>query len=600
MQIFFVKIALPRARAAGRAARPMVAPFLIAVVALAAAIGLWFDYSPAWRQLWTDVVHDRNAHLEAGLSLASDVTSFRVCEVVRDIDRARTWPPLHDLALVGIVAGFGPKYAVLPGLLSYIVLAVLAFLLTRRLAGPVGGAVAACLCLASPAVRAFATDVMLEGPGAAATLGVLYAAVRARDDDTPGSWTGLAIALSAAFFIKYNYWLLLVIPLAPIMLPGALCRLDRGEAGWAQFVRGWWRQPFAIVTLALFALAAGLRGTSVSPTLALTAAWWSLCLQTLVWLRTTPGRLLASDPRLGPIVKWHVTPMALWLAWPGKLSSFLWFLWPGSNSGEFPTTDRLGGFTYYARVVATDYHSSVVTACVVAGLALLAVFAPNRRAGILGVAAFLLVAILLTAPHPNRKSRFVHSWLPAAWVLAGCGVGVLARSQWKPWGVGFASLIVATQLPALTARASAPDAGVRRDRPSALELTDSYLPHLADARKVAVLSNVPLKFLARWTYQDLYDRPGRMLTEVPGFDATRIADGNHHAMSAWLTTTPIDTIVLIELPATSPWYVPVPGCAGLEQIGPILRSVSGWKMTFREELSNRGGATVSVWKREQR
>jgi hypothetical protein len=578
----------------------MVAPAVVAIVALAAALGLWFDYSPAWRQLWTDVVHDRNAHLEAGLSLASDVTHARFGEIVRDIDRARTWPPLHDLVLVGLVAGLGPKYAVLPGLLSYVALAVLAFLLTRRLAGPVGGAVAACLCLASPAVRAFATDVMLEGPGAAATLGALYAAVRARDDDTPGAWTGFAIALSAAFFIKYNYWLLLVIPLTPIMLPGALRRLDRGEAGWAQFVRGWWRQPFVIVTLALFALAAGLRGTSVSPTLALTAAWWSLCLQTLVWLRSPAGQLVLTDPRLGPMVKWHVTPLAVWLAWPGKLSSLLWFLWPGSNSGEFPATDRLGGFVYYAQAIATDYHSSVIIACVVAGLALLALAVPNKRVGILWVAAFLVVAILLTAPHPNRKSRFVHSWLPAAWVLAGCGVGVLAQSRWKPWGVGLASLIVATQLPALTARASAPDAGPRRDRPTALELTEVYLPQLADARQVAVLSNVPLKFLARWTYQDRYGRPGRMLTEVPGFDATKVTDSNSSAMSSWLATTPIDTIVLVELPATSPWYVPVPGCSGLEQLGPILQSASGWILTYREELSDRGGSTVSVWKRERR
>src|SRR6478672_8050459 len=51
--------------------------FIIAS-AFVLAVLLWRDYAPRWRQLWTDVVHDRNAHLELGLGLAADLGHGRI------------------------------------------------------------------------------------------------------------------------------------------------------------------------------------------------------------------------------------------------------------------------------------------------------------------------------------------------------------------------------------------------------------------------------------------------------------------------------------------------------------------------------------------
>jgi hypothetical protein len=33
--------------------------------------------------------------------------------------------------------------------------------------------------------------------------------------------------------------------------------------------------------------------------------------------------------------------------------------------------------------------------------------------------------MVLVTVHPNQQTRFLHSWLPAMWVLAGAGAGAL-------------------------------------------------------------------------------------------------------------------------------------------------------------------------------
>jgi hypothetical protein len=345
----------------------------------------------------------------------------------------------------------------------------------------------------------------------------------------------VAIALSALFFVKYNYWFLVAVSLVPLLLR------HRGVA----------------------------------------------------------------DPSLGLLVRWHLLPAALWLALPGKLVAFLWVLWPGTNAGEVPASDRLGGITYYRDAIAADYHVGAWSAVLMAVLLAVAVLAwglGRLRPGASTVLLFLVIATVLTVPHPNRKSRFLHSWLPAAWVAAGAGVGALAgrqRTGGRGLAIGVGALVVTVHLPELASTPHAPEGGIRLDRPSALQLTDTYLPYLADARRPAVLSNVPLKFLARWTYLDRYGRGERVRTEVPGFDASRVSAQNADAFDRWLASGANDAVVLVQLPRASPWYVEVPGCAGLEQFDELLRRQHRLTAIHRREFAERGGATVTVWKRAE-
>lgn len=593
-------------------------PLVVGIAAGVVATALGAQYLGNWPALWTDVVHDRNAHLDLGLGLASDVVHGRVAGVVRNLDRARTWPPLHDGMLVAAsVAAFGMdiRAAVLPSLAAFVAAGVFAFLIARRLAGPAAGAIAAAMVLASPAMRAFATDVMLESPGAALTLAALYAAVRVRQDGTPTDWRWLAAALTGLFFLKYNYWLLVVLAL----LGDAGLRHGRTWLSWRPAGPLWtWRHvggellhPLSLLAFAGIALCAWVRFTgggdvrlfgrvvAVRSNLNLaTFAYWVVLARLGPWYWRHGRQIAAADARVSALVNGHLLPIIAWLAWPQKLACFLWVLNPADNVGEFPADGLGSGLRFYASALANDYHGDAWAAALVGVLMVIAVGAGvcgRLQPGWTAVLALVVVAGVLTVRHPNRKSRFLHSWLPAVWVLAGAGMASLPRrtpgANWL--AAATAGAVVLFQLPELFSQPHAPEGGLRLERPSAVAITDSYLEHLDGARRPAILSNVPLKFLARWTYLDRYGRGHRPLTEIPGFDATSVSASNDAVMDRWLAATDCDVLVWIDISPGSPWFVPVPGCDGLSQIGKRLGG--GSAPMHQQTLTD--GTRVLVWRR---
>jgi len=184
------------------------------------AYGRFLEVAP---HLWTSGIHDRNAHYWLGLGFALDFRQGDLLHFFHDLHAARVWTPLHAL-LVGIVQAIGgPDYrlAVLPSLAAWVGTAVFAFLAARRAVprgGDLAGFTAAVFVLASPAHQAFGTDIMLESLGACLSLAVIYAyqvAVQERS-----AWGGrlLGLALSALFFHKYNYYLLVAIALLAAVL----------------------------------------------------------------------------------------------------------------------------------------------------------------------------------------------------------------------------------------------------------------------------------------------------------------------------------------------------------------------------------------------
>src|SRR5262245_20832882 len=66
-------------------------PWLVAAAAGCLAVLLFSRYLGAHRQLWSDPVHDRHAHLLSGLSLATDVREGHLRRLVSDLDNFRTW-----------------------------------------------------------------------------------------------------------------------------------------------------------------------------------------------------------------------------------------------------------------------------------------------------------------------------------------------------------------------------------------------------------------------------------------------------------------------------------------------------------------------------
>lgn len=618
-----------------RGARPVSAEkwalLLVIVTAVLTGAILYSRYLASARELWSNVIHDRNAHLESGLALANDLRHGRLLDVVSDLDKLRTWPVFHDGFLVGTVLLLGngdERYAILPSLLGWIGAVIFAFLATARALprfGWVGGLLAALLVLVSPAFKAYATDVMLESVGACLTLMSLYFYLCTVQDGSAVASRWLALSLTALCLHKYNYWILAVACMIadrfaadPIFYLHWLGQVLGSGAVW-KWMHNQLRRPMTYVIGALLGLSLlgalaghdGIRVLSVtfsprSTAVILTLAYWLFIIQLAPWYWRV-GRWNVRDwpVALQAMVNWHLLPVAAWFLWPRRLSSFLWVANPETNAGEFPQRDLWGGYAYYWNSFVHDYQIGLWSALVVVALALWAAWSGFRkqlRPGAGAVFWLVAISIVLSAHHPNRKSRFLHSWLGAAWVAAGVGavslVGSRAgRTQYARSGLaGLVGAMALMHLPGLSATPHAPEGGIEAGRPSTLEVTDSYLTALEHSRKAAVFSNLPMKALAHWTYTRRFGRPGRVETDIKGFDPA--APDNHDAFQKWLATTSCDTLVYVDIPGGTAFHVVVPGATGMNQYGKLLEEQTLFVPTSRVESREHGWITT-VWKRKE-
>jgi hypothetical protein len=573
------------------------APLLVLTLAVAAGATAYLRFLQMPRALWGSCTHDRNAHFCQGLNFALSFRHGDLLQFLHEFHGARVWGPMHGLlqGVVLAVGGLDFRFAVLPSLAAWMLAAVFAFLAARRSAGrggTVAGLVAALFVLSSPAHHAFATDIMIESLGACLSLLALYLFLVAIQDEGlwPSRWLGLA--LTALFTLKYNYYLLVVFAL----LATAVCTRPRhylqilAALRWPSWLRRQLGRPITyVIGLGLAVVAwivltgggsidAGGRQISLtSPHNVIFLVYVLLFLRGLAWWRRH-GRSLTA--RLGPrgrqLVYWHVWPVAVWFLWPKRLSYCLWFVGP-ANAGEHPQHDLLGGYALYPRWLAADYHAGPWALLLVVGLVALAVWTARRlRPGGQVFLWFVLIAAVITFHHPNRKSRFLHSWIGGAWVAAGIGLAhalhgklTAGRPRWRPWlSSATAGGLAVALLPGVFAQGHAPEGGPNPLRPCTLDLTDAYLPALKGMPHVAILSNMPLKHLARWTLTQQAGRELAVETEVKGQAA---APGqNRQALESWLNSTRSEAVVCIDIPpATAFWEespLPCPDYRPLEQL----------------------------------
>ena len=169
-----------------------------------------------------------------------------------------------------LVGGRDYRIAVLPNLVAWVGTIVFTFLAVRRAAprgGVLAGFVAVLFVAASPAHRAYATDIMLECLGACLTLAVLYAYLVAVQSESESPWPGrwLGLALTTLFLHKYNYWILCVITLALTELlrqPGAYWLALRdvvGRVDWRAFLRVQVRSPLNYALIAILLMLSGIK-----------------------------------------------------------------------------------------------------------------------------------------------------------------------------------------------------------------------------------------------------------------------------------------------------------------------------------------------------
>lgn len=618
-----------RAGATPRWAR-LVVPTAVLLAALGAAAFAYGHFLQVGRHLWDSASHDRNAHYDFALQMASDLRLGRVIEFITELDSARMWPPLHGVLAAGVLLAAGPDYrwAVLPSLAGWVAAVFFACLSARRAVRrgrDLAGLVAALFVLVSPAYRAYATDVMLESLGAGLSMAALYCYLATVQGRGAAPWPArcLGLVLTLLFLHKYNYWTLVVVALTGATL-AALPHAWWAAAGnavrrfpWRSAVLREVRQPLNYLWAAPLALTVAvlLRGPqtfvvgawSVSlypPYTILNIAYALFFLRVLLWWRRGgrewAGRL---DGGVRPLVRWHLLPVAVWFLLPKRLGYFLLFISP-ANAGASQKFDLVGGAGLYMRWILTEYHTGLPS--LIAALALLGVAVLTCRRLRPGGQAVLWLTVLsfaLTVLHPNHKARCLHSWLPALWASAGVGAAGLVYGRWtvrvkamRGWlaGAGVVGLLLA-QGPAAMQGAHAEEGGPHPQRPSVLELSDYYLPELDHAKQADVLADAPIRFLAEWTFLERYGRLDRLENNWLGF-ADRGKD-ERKAFERWLGTTRTDVLVVIErTPGTDGGWEDGDERVRFAQIHDLLLE----QRTFRKEKSRDFPdlfCTVSVWRR---
>jgi hypothetical protein len=574
------------------------------------------------RQLWTDAIHDRTAHYAFGVNIALDLRHAEFAHLLSDLDSARMWPPLHGI-LLGIVLAIGgidARLGVLPSLAAWVGTAVFGFLLARRAVprfGNLAGFIAAVFILVSPAHRAYGTDIMLESLGACLSLLALYLYLVTVQDKSGSAGRALGLVLTALCIEKYNYWLLVVFAILASELTSrfrlyfgtlreAVARVD-----WRSWARRQLRQPLnylliALIGVAIWVLRGGAEGLAGegsgvslrSPHNVVTLAYLVFFVQLAWWWRSSGNAWSQQwDGRIRNVALWHIWPVAVWFLWPKRLSYFLWFAL--ANGGEHPQHGFWSGLEYYSQGVVAEYHWVWWSAAVAAALVALAVLAcRNLRPGGAVVLWFLLIATFLACNHPNRKHRFLHSWIASTWVAAGMGAAALAGNRWlerrrlQPWLAGtIAAGIALTQLPGLNLPAHAEEGGLNLRRGSALDLTDAYLPDLADATHPTILSTMPIKHLTRWTYLERYGNRDRLETDIKHFGNS--AKENRQCFDTWLKTTSCDKLVFVDIPAGSYFAEDLPEAPGLRQM--IMEQCVF--NCVRQQESPQYGCMISIWER---
>jgi hypothetical protein len=613
---------LDRTSASGRSS--LLAPLAVVCVGVflaGLAYGRFLEVAP---HLWTSPIHDRNAHYWLGLGFALDFRHADVLGFLHDMHSARVWTPLHAL-LVGLVLAVGEldyRLAVLPSMTAWVATGVFAFLCARRAVfrgGNLAGFAAALLVYASPAHQAFATDIMLESLGACLSLAVCYAWMIAMQERSVWSGRFLGLALTALFFQKYNYWLLVVLVLGLTTLLSSPRERLRDLGGFLARTASWtWvrtqlRHPltYVLVPLMAFAIVAyrnggalEITGRKLSASTLHNVVHVTFCLLVVRlwpwWRRTGRALVRGFEAPLPQVVAWHVWLVVVWFLWPQRLGYCLWYL--TRDHGHEPTAEWFSGnAAYYWNCLKVDYHQStlsLVIALVLLGVACLGW--RRLRPGAAVVLCLALLAGILTVRHPSPRSRFLHSWLAAGWVGAGIGLAqlttrVVRRPVYRPWFGGAALAGLAwIQLPGLLEGGHAPEAGPRPERPSFLELTDAYLPLLDQARRPAIFANLPIKFLTGWTLRAHRHEHLDLETEIKGFGGSPPED--QRCFEKWLRETTCDAIVLIELSPAWIYFEPVP-YPDYRVIQPWVAADGRFTVAGRVDLSPNGWC-ATIWRRK--
>lgn len=393
-----------------------------------------------WLPRW-----DLAAHLLNGWTTYDHLVHGRLTQFLSEIWSQGYWPPGQSLFLVPfyVVSGGSLTGGLLSSTAAFALTAAGAVVLVGQIAGRrawLPAALTVALMATSPFFLAYATVAMSEMVGALAQVLVLvcYARYERTRDAAATRW--LAGSLSILFFTKYNYFILLAVPLvchhllADASSTWTASRLRawiRTAGAWCTTLPGLVTVGYLSIVMAVLA-AGGLSVRLAGHDVAFRTVGYSLHPLLYGWLvyawhsqrrgRWDVRTLMTSDPRLRPFLLWFVAPVTVWLAspFPNHIKDLVYLV---VNVPMGPDSAQLG-LSAYLTTIRRDYfaHPAVFVAALGAFASAAARYRRQPPLVQLLVATAALQFALVSAHH-TRDARFVLLAMPPFWMVAAHELG---------------------------------------------------------------------------------------------------------------------------------------------------------------------------------
>ena len=388
---------------------------------------------------------DLATHLELGWFDYHFLVTGRIDRLLWDLWLQGYWPPVQSIYQIPFYVVLGGRMSA--GLWSSLVAFVVAgtagvsiLLREPRTNGLLAAGVFLALLISSPYLLAYASVTMTETLGALMQLVVILCYVNYRQQPDPRTARAFVISLTALFFTKYNYFFLLVVPLAihewleRTSADNAAARL----AGVARAARRVLSSLLAVLLVLYFAglvilfrtggFDFSLLGRRVSVhTIGNTGHIVLYVLLLRLWYLNRQGRLdwnsVASlDPRARPFLVWFLLPVTVWLAspYPNHIRDFANLIF---NRPLGESTISAGVSTYVDVLRGSYFYSQWVLAAAIAAFCIAALRYGRQPPWM----RWLLIAVPLQfaaiALHQTRFPRFLLLTVVLLCLLAACEAG---------------------------------------------------------------------------------------------------------------------------------------------------------------------------------
>lgn len=534
--------------------------------------------------LWDSAAHGVN-----GLRLAQDLAGGRLLTFLFDINALDHWPFLHPLllALLNLVAGYGPEPAIALSAGALVGTCVLAYMTACELDAADGtaiGVLAVAGILGGPLMLYYGSLVMLEIFGAFFSLLCVFTYVRFVKVPSPrGAWAVVA-ATTALCFLKYNYAIFWGVALVGCEIarlsPERRAALRTWLVDWLAI--GTLRRPtfwlVAVIVGSILAIRAtggwkgeiaGIRISVTTPGNAVCALLWVLSLRIGyelwkrhdLWKQRLPHEVWA-------FLYGTMLPLGLWflVCSPTRVKEFVDWLKSGAENEPQPIMQAMS--VYLPAVV--EGFAPALWIRIVAAVGFLAGVARAWRGPFWSRVplAYFAVGALACVTHPYKDPRFLVPIAPAFWIIVACGLchaaGLIriAGLRLAALGllVGVVSVLTALGFPRFL-RDEFPAKYAAYYAPSSLEATARAVGQFCErARHVSIFGdcNELSRHALEWGVRRA--EGGAEAT----FESRRarprpkdIEDGPEReskAFAYWIEHTDADAVIAVEVPPTSPLF----------------------------------------------